>query len=631
MPLDPATRRNLELLRSVRSGRVDGSLVGVLDRTRTPMGGRLLRAWLSEPLLDLGEISSRQDAIEACVLADDVRPLLAEPFGRIGDLERRLGRIVRGVATPRELLALADALRAVRQLRDLVAEMDAAALWPYLAELDPCPELVELLDRAVAPPGSGRSVRPGYDPELDSLVDRVASGRHQVATIEQAERQRTGIRSLKVGFNRVFGYYLEVTRPNLGLVPSDYQRRQTLAAAERFVTPALKEVERGILNAEERVAEVEREVYQAILAEVSASAGVVRRIARAVAHLDVFVALADVARAGGWCRPRLTDGEPGGTIDIRGGRHPVVEASLEAGAFIANDCQLDAARRQVLLLTGPNMAGKSTYLRQVAVIVLLAQVGSFVPAESASIELVDRIFTRVGAQDDIAGGASTFMVEMTEMAAILRHASQRSLLVLDEVGRGTSTQDGLAIARAILEDVHDRLGARTLFATHFHELAAVAAELPRLGVFHTAVAEEHGRVIFLRRVEPGAANRSYGVHVARLAGLPAAVTERAEAILNELVRAQVVLGGSGAEPVFRQPLDQVVPRPCHPERSEGSVASSDSARSRGPAHADPPDGRSPVDDLQAALLQIDLATTTPLDALNHLARLQHRARSAQQP
>jgi DNA mismatch repair protein MutS len=586
MALDRPTRRNLELVHGARSGRREGSLLGVVDHTRTPMGARLLRAWLGEPLVHRDEIEARQDAVEAWARSDHLRPLAAATLGRIGDLERRLGRIVRRVAGPRELLALAEALRAVRELSDLVSELDQAALWPYLAELDPCPELVELLDRAVAPAGSGRTVRAGYDPELDRLVESMATGRKQVALLERSERERTGIRSLKVGFNKVFGYYLEVTRPNLALVPPSYQRRQTLAAAERFVTPALKEFERRILSAEERVAELEREVYLGILARVGANAAVLRRVGRAVAHLDVFLALAETARTGGWCRPRLTDGDD---LDIRRGRHPVVEASVEPGAFIPNDCQLDCADRQVLLLTGPNMAGKSTYLRQVALIVLLAQVGSFVPAEAATIGLVDRIFTRVGAQDDIAGGASTFMVEMTEMAVILRHATRRSLLVLDEIGRGTSTDDGLAIARAIVEDVHDRVGARTLFATHFRELAAAASQLPRLRVFQTAVTEEHGRVVFLRRVEPGAADRSYGIHVARLAGLSQAVSDRAEVILRDLERARVV---NSSPPVVVQPLDRA---PCG---------------------------------LEGAVLEIDLATTTPLDALNHLARLQQRARAA---
>jgi DNA mismatch repair protein MutS len=370
-------------------------------------------------------------------------------------------------------------------------------------------------------------------------------------------------------------------------VPAEYQRRQTLASAERFVTPALKEFERHILSAEERVAELEREVYQGILATLGASAGVLRRVGWAVAHLDVFLALAEVARANGWCRPCLTDGD---ALEIRGGRHPVVEASLEPGAFIPNDCQLDCGEQQVLLLSGPNMAGKSTYLRQVAVIVLLAQIGAFVPAEQATIGLVDRIFTRVGAQDDIAGGASTFMVEMTEMSAILRQASRRSLLVLDEIGRGTSTEDGLAIAQAIVEDVHDRLGARTLFATHFRELARSAAELPRVRLFRTAVAEEQGQIIFLRRIEPGAAERSYGIHVARLAGLPQAVSARAETLLREMARVQVI---SNSGPVVPKPIDR---------------------------------GSSEV---ERALLGIDLATTTPLEALNHLANLQQRARANQ--
>jgi DNA mismatch repair protein MutS len=587
MALDRATRRNLELLQSARSGRREGSLLSVLDRTRTPMGGRLLRAWLGQPLLDRGEIETRHDAVEACVRCNDLRPLALEALGRIGDLERRLGRIVRGVATPRELLALAEALHAVRALSDLVAEMRESVLWPYLAELDPCPELFELLERAVAPAGSGRTVRPGYAPELDKLVESMTSGRKQVALLERTERERTGIRSLKIGFNRVFGYYLEVTRPNLALVPADYQRRQTLVAAERFVTPALKDFERQIVSAEERVAQVEREVYQGILDTVSASAAVLRRVGRAVAHLDVFLALAEVAHANGWCRPQLTDRT---ALDIRGGRHPVVEAGLEPGGFIPNDCQLDCADRQVMLLTGPNMAGKSTYLRQVAVIALLAQIGAFVPADEATIGLVDRIFTRVGAQDDIAGGASTFMVEMTEMAAILRQATHHSLLVLDEIGRGTSTEDGLSIARAIVEDIHHRLGARTLFATHFRELAETATELPRLQVFRMAVAEEHSRVIFLRRVEPGAADRSYGIHVARLAGLPQAVSDRASVILRDLERARV---SNSTPPIVLQPLD----------RGSG--------------------------ELQRALLELDLATTTPLEALNHLAKLQQRARAAQ--
>jgi DNA mismatch repair protein MutS len=593
MPLDPATRRNLELVRSIRSGRLDGSLLSILDRTRTPMGGRLLRAWLGEPLLDRGEIEQRQDAIEACVQSDHIRPGLLGLLGSVGDLERWLGRIARGVATPRELLALVESLRAVRELRDLVADMHQSTLWPYLAELDPCPELIEQLDRGVALPGTGRTVRAGYNQELDAVVEAMIGGRKQIAQFEQAERQRTGIRSLKVGFNRIFGYYLEVTRPHLAHVPDEYQRRQTLTAAERFVTPALKDFERRILSAEERVAALEREVYQGILDDVSAIASVLRRVARAVAHLDVFVALAEVARSGGWCRPCLTDGDD---LDIRASRHPVVEASLEPGAFIPNDCRLDRSDSQILMLTGPNMAGKSTYLRQVALVVLLAQIGAYVPAEAATIGMVDRIFTRVGAQDDIAGGASTFMVEMSEMAAILRHATSRSLLLLDEVGRGTSTVDGLSIAQAIVEHAHDRIGARTLFATHFHELSGLAAELPRLVVFHTAVAEDRGRVVFLRHVEPGPADRSYGIHVARLAGLPDAVTDRADGILRDLERTRIV---NGSLPVLAQAQDRSQPADRRPS------------------------------DLEAALLDIDLATTTPLEALNSLARLQQHARAIQ--
>jgi len=591
MALDPGTRRTLELMRGARGGRTEGSLLATLDATRTPMGGRLLRAWLGGPLLDVAAIEERLDAVAACHAADRLRAAVREGLSHVGDLERRLGRIIRGVAVPRELLDLADALRAIRDLRHLLADDDSPALRPLVAELEPCPQLEELLTRAVAPPGSGRTICPGFDPDLDALVESLALGRGHAASLERTERQRTGIKSLKVGFNKVFGYYLEVTRPNLPLVPPDYQRKQTLVAAERFVTPELKEVAARIVGAEQRVADIERDVYDGILREVARDAATLRRVARAVAHLDVFAGLAEVARAGDYCRPSVTDGD---ALDIEDGRHPVVEKSLEAGAFIPNDCHLACTDQQVLIVTGPNMGGKSTYLRQVAVIVLLAQIGSFVPARRATIGLVDRVFTRVGAHDDIAGGASTFMVEMTEAANFLRHATDRSLVVLDEIGRGTSTYDGLSIARAIAEEIHDRLGARTLFATHFHELARLAADLPRVRVAHTAVAEQDGAIVFLRRIVPGAADRSYGIHVARLAGLPPSVTARAEEVLRELE--------GGVQLVAWDPA------PLH-------------LLDRPAGDADPP-----AEDLLDELLQIDVATTTPLAALNAIADIQRRAR-----
>lgn len=597
MALDSYTRRNLELLRNGRTGRVEGSLLAILDRTRTPMGGRLLRRWLNRPLLDRAEIDARLDTVGALVQASGARGRIRAVLGRVGDLERRIGRIVQGLASPRELLDLAESLRAVATLRELLDQgidrQDSVA--PGLLPLDPCPDLIEKITRGIAPLDSGRVIREGYCPELDRLVADGRQARCRIADMEAAERQRTGIKSLKVGYNRIFGYYLEVTRPNLPAVPADYHRKQTLVQAERFVTPRLKAWEDEILQTEGRIQELEQEVFAELTREIAAHAPRVRRLASALAHLDVFAALADLADERDYCRPTVDESA---TLWIVGARHPVVEAGLEPGAFIPNDCELGTAGCQIALLTGPNMAGKSTYLREIALIVLLAQVGSFVPAREARIGLVDRIFTRVGAQDDIAAGASTFMVEMMETASILRQATRRSLIVLDEIGRGTSTFDGLSIARAVVEELHCRDGARTLFATHFHELANLATELAGVQVFNVAVAEEGGEVIFLRKVVPGAADRSYGIQVARLAGLPARVTRRAEEILRELESA------APAEPVpdylkhgafpLQLPLTGFEPIPRAPE------------------------------DLLGELLALDPADLTPLEALSKIWELQRR-------
>ncbi len=540
MTLDGATRRNLELLRNGRTGRIEGSLLGVLDRTRTPMGGRLLRRWIAQPLLDRAEIEARLNAVAALRADDSLRAQVRGALGQMGDVERAIGRIAQGLATPREVLDFAAALRSIGKLGELIGRWNQrtrAAGAPgagsdgQLPVPEPCPDLVELVARALAAPNSGRRFRTGYSAELDELVSTIVGARRGLTELERQERERTGIKSLRVGYNKVFGYYLEVTRSNLGQVPASYERKQTLVSAERFVTPELKEREMRILSAEERIDDLEEALFRELLAHIAASSARLRRMADAVAQLDVFAALAEVAHDQGYCRPTLDDGD---AITIWDGRHPVVEASLEPGGFIPNDCQLGCGECQVMIVTGPNMAGKSTYLRQVALVVLMAQIGSFVPAREARIGLVDRVFTRIGAQDDIAAGASTFMVEMMESAAILRHATPRSLLVLDEVGRGTSTYDGLAIARAIVEDVHDRLGARTVLATHFHELADVTTSLSRARAFNMAVDEAGDDVVFLRRLVPGAADRSYGVHVARLAGLPDRITQRAIAILHEL-------------------------------------------------------------------------------------------------
>ncbi len=617
MVLDGYTRRNLELLRNGRTGRIEGSLLSVLDRTCTPMGGRLLRRWIGKPLLDRAEIDARLNAVEALVGAGELRDQIRGLLKHVGDLERQIGRIVQGVASPRELMHLAEALRAVDRLRNLLDRLshvpaatparasstdnEAGNLLRALASdgiaaLDPCPDVVDLVARGVAPPGNGRMVAPGYSRELDELYLTASRTRRQIATLEQVERQRTGIKSLKVGYNKVFGYYLEVTRPNLPLVPSDYHRKQTLVQAERFVTPCLKAWEDEIIRAEERIAALEQEVFAELLRQVAASATRLRRLADALARLDVFATLADLAQERHYCRPVVDDTDE---IWIRDARHPVVEANLAPGAFIPNDCHLDSGDREIMVLTGPNMAGKSTYLREVALIVLLAQMGSFVPAREARIGLVDRIFTRVGAQDDIAAGASTFMVEMVETASILRHATPRSLIVLDEIGRGTSTYDGLAIARAVIEEIRQRIGARTLFATHFHELARWATEMDGMEVFNVAVAEEDGQVIFLRRVLPGPADRSYGIQVARLAGLPSSVTRRAEEILRDLEATGTAASGPG-----------------HLEQSDVTVQ----LPLPGIGEAPP----SPLD-LLNDLLATDPTTLTPLEALTRLCELRRRA------
>jgi DNA mismatch repair protein MutS len=540
MTLDTHTRRNLELFESGRGGGVKGSLLWVLDATRTPMGGRLLRRWLGEPLLDLARLRQRQDAIEAALSEVALRARVQPPLGRVGDLERLINRVLQRIALPRDLVALAAGLRAAEEL---VAGAGVApdGLGDIFAAISPLPELCALLERALVeePPAvlaDGGFMREGYSEELDRLRDAGRNGRQWVAELERKERERTGIGTLRVGYNKVFGYYLEVTNSQLGRVPEEYIRKQTITTGERFITPDLKEYEALILNAQEKSVKLEQELFGTLRAEVAAQwAEPVLRTARALAELDVLLALAEVAARHGYCRPELDEGD---TIHIVAGRHPVVEASLRDEVFVPNDTEISTGEGQILLLTGPNMAGKSTYLRQVALITLMAQIGSFVPAERARIGLVDRIFTRIGAQDDLATGQSTFMVEMVETATILHHATPRSLVILDEIGRGTSTYDGLAIARAIVEYLHNnkRCGAKTLFATHYHELVELARLLPRVRACNVAVTEEQGQVVFLRKIVPGGADKSYGIHVAQLAGIPRQVVRRAEEVLEDLER-----------------------------------------------------------------------------------------------
>ncbi|MBX5457719.1 MAG: DNA mismatch repair protein MutS [Thermogemmatispora sp.] len=549
MTLDPHTRRNLELFESGRSGTLKGSLLWVLDRTRTPMGGRLLRRWLGQPLLDIVALRQRQEVI-AELLADPlVRARLGEILKKIGDVERLINRVRQRIAGPRDLIALASSLRGAAEIRaDLAADEEGAAalrtmpsLAALLQRLADTEDVITLIERAIVPepPAStseGGIIRPGFNDELDQLRALSQDGQRWLERLEQRERARTGISSLKVGYNKNTGYFIEVSNAHKQRVPADYQRRQTLTNSERFVTPELKEYEATILNARERINKLESELFAQIRAEIAAQGSErVLATAHALAEIDVYLSLAEVAVRNNYCRPELNDGD---TIRIIAGRHPVVEQAQPEVPFVPNDTELSNHEAQILIITGPNMAGKSTYLRQVALITLMAQIGSYVPAQAATIGIVDRIFTRIGAQDDLATGQSTFMVEMVETANILHHATPRSLVILDEIGRGTSTYDGLAIARAVVEYLHNnkRCGARTLFATHYHELVEVARVLPRIRCFNVAVSEEEGRIIFLRKIVPGGADRSYGVHVAELAGIPRPVIHRAQEILAELER-----------------------------------------------------------------------------------------------
>ncbi len=537
MILDAYTRRNLELFESGRERGARGSLFWVLDQTQTPMGSRLLRRWLGQPLLDLPELTRRQDAIALLLAHPLERARYAGSLRKVGDLERLANRVLQRIATPRDLVALAAGLRAVEAL---VGEGGAVALPAIVGQpVDACADVAAMIETALveAPPiliTEGGIIRPSYAPELDDIIERSRGAREWIAALEAVERKRTGINNLRVSFNKVFGYFIEVSNSHVHRVPSDYIRKQTVTNGERYITPALKEYEALVLNAQERSTKLEYEIFVKLRGDLATiHAERIVETARAIAMLDALVALAEVAERNDYTRPTLDEGQ---RIHIVAGRHPVIEQTQRDLPFVPNDIDLDGDDAQIMLITGPNMSGKSTIMRQTALMVLLAQIGSFVPAESARIGLVDRIFTRIGAQDDLATGQSTFMVEMIETANILRHATARSLVILDEIGRGTSTYDGLAIARAIVEYLHrhPRCGAKTLFAPHYHELVEVARQLPHVRPFSVAVTEEGGQVIFLRTLVPGGADRSYGIHVAQLAGIPRQVLRRAEEILADL-------------------------------------------------------------------------------------------------
>ena len=534
MVLDAVTVRNLELMEPVFQGE-GATLIHVLDQTATGMGGRLLRQRLLYPSLDRVEIEARLDAVQELHKQTIQRAELCKLIAQVQDLERLLAKITIGSAGPRELLALAQSLAILPKLR---ASEQAAGkrVREMLAKLDDIPELRHPVAEAISdnPPinlSDGGTIRAGFNAELDELRDLSQSGREYIARIEARERQRTGIQSLKIRFNNVFGFYIEISRANMHLAPPDYERKQTLVNAERFTTPELKDYERKILEADERILALERDIFTTLRQNAAAHGTRIRATASAVAQLDVALALAQVAAENRYVRPRFSEN---GEMQIAGGRHPVIEKLIteEAGRFIPNDLYLDSDQRRIGLITGPNMGGKSTYLRQAALIAILAQTGSFVPADSATLPIIDRVFTRIGASDNLARGRSTFMVEMTETAVILNTATADSFIILDEIGRGTATYDGLALAWAVVEHIHERTHAKTLFATHYHELTELADQLPGIENLRVAVKEAADKIIFLRKVEPGRADRSYGIEVARLAGLPQAVIDRAREVLK---------------------------------------------------------------------------------------------------
>lgn len=614
MLLDSATRRNLELCETLREKQKRGSLLWVLDKTKTAMGGRMLRTWLEQPLIEREEIERRLDALEELGKDSVSRDEIREYLGPVYDLERLLGRVSYGTANPRDLIAFSGSLQMLPPIKILTADFSCRLIQELDEQLDALEDLSTLIQSAITdePPVTSREggiIKTGYHQQVDTLREAKIQGKNWLAALEEEDRERTGIKNLKIKYNKVFGYYFEVTNSYKDMVPEDYIRKQTLTNAERYTTPRLKELEDTILNAEEKLYALEYELFVEIREKIASQTIRIQQTAKAVAMLDALCALSLVAEQNRYVRPRINEK---GIIDIKEGRHPVVEQMITNDMFIHNDTYLDNAKHCVSIITGPNMAGKSTYMRQTALIVLLAQIGSFVPAKSANIGLVDRIFTRVGASDDLASGQSTFMVEMNEVANILRNATSRSLLILDEIGRGTSTFDGLSIAWAVIEHISNPklLGAKTLFATHYHELTELEGKINNVNNYCIAVKEEGDNIVFLRKIVPGGADKSYGIQVARLAGVPDMVINRAKEIVEQLVDQDIiekVQGISVALPTSgktrQKPLDEV-------DLSQMSLF--DTIKD---------------EDVIRELMELEITTLTPLDALNTLYQLQNKLKN----
>ena len=614
MLLDSSTRRNLELTETLREKQKKGSLLWVLDKTKTAMGARRLRSDIEQPLINIDDINARLDAVEQLCKNTVSRDEIREYLNPIYDMERLLGKVSYKSANPRDLLAFANSMEMLPHIKTVLKEFDCRLLSEIEQEMDGLEDLYHLIKDAICddPPvmiREGGMIRTGFDKDIDMLRTAKTEGKTWLAKLEEEDRERTGIKNLKIKYNKVFGYYFEVTNSYKDMVPDDYIRKQTLVNAERYMTPKLKELEDTILNAEDKLNTLEYDVFCKVRDDIAKELERIQKTAKAVARLDVFASLSVVAEQNHYVRPALNEK---GVIDIKDGRHPVVEKMIDHDMFVANDTYLNNSNHCIAVITGPNMAGKSTYMRQSALIVLMAQLGSFVPAKSANIGIVDRIFTRVGASDDLASGQSTFMVEMTEVANILRNATANSLLILDEIGRGTSTFDGLSIAWAVVEHICDKklLGAKTLFATHYHELTELEGTLPGVNNYCISVKEQGDDIVFLRKIVAGGADKSYGIQVAKLAGVPESVLNRAKELVNELSNADITVKAKEIAANL-QPGNNVLPT-INEDLEAHQMTLFDTVRE---------------DDIIKELQEIDLGTMTPIDGLNYLYKLQNQLKN----